>query len=51
VGNIFDTERYSGSLLLEAISVSQMATQTDFARTFADRKVLPGVLQFVSVYF
>lgn len=49
--NIFNTERFSGSLLLEAISVPQMDTQTDFARTFPDRKALPGVLGFTSVYF
>lgn len=49
--NLFNPERYSGSLLLEAISVSQMDTQTDFARTFPDRRALPGVLGFVLVYF
>lgn len=49
--NLFNPERYSESLLLEAISVSQMDTQTDFARTFPDRRALPGVLGFVLVYF
>lgn len=51
VVNIFSTERYSGSLLLEAVSVSQMDKEIDFARTFPDRRVLPRVLGFVLVYF
>lgn len=49
--NIFNTERYSGSLLLEAISILQMNTQTEFARTFPDRRVFSGVLGFIFCLF
>lgn len=49
--NAFNTQRYSGSLLLEAISVSEIDTQADFARTFPDRRALSGVLGFALVYF
>lgn len=49
--NAFNTQRYSESLLLEAISVSEIDTQADFARTFPDRRALSGVLGFALVYF
>lgn len=49
--NVFNIERNSGSLLLEAMSISQIDAQTDFAKTFPNRRALPGVLGFGLVYF
>lgn len=49
--NVFNIERNSGSLLLEAISISQIDTQIDFAKTFPNRRALPGVLGFGFLYF